>query len=109
MDDAKHDDTPRVPFALRRNVLLMLYGFFKEFPYASVEFSRIAADCDTDAKELNWNMVYLEKAGYLALSRSTESYPFVACAASLTARGIDLIENPVALNRLFPPEGASKG
>lgn len=89
-------------FQLRSCILLTLYEMFKEYPYAQVEPVQIMEVCRTDAKELNWNLVYLEKCGYLELGRSFESPPFVACSVGLTAQGIDLIENEGEFGLRFP-------
>ena len=78
---------------LRRRILYKLYKDFREYPYAQIELREIEQVCETDTKELNWNIVYLEKCGYVDLGKSTDCYPLVACSASITAQGIDLIEN----------------
>ena len=75
---------------------------FKEYPYAPVEPDQIKELCRTDVKELNWNLVYLEKCGYLELGRSFNSPPFIACSVALTAKGIDLVENEDEYSLRFP-------
>lgn len=87
---------------LRRCILETLYEIFKEYPYAEVEPEQIIELCRTDTKELNWNLVYLEKCGYVELGKSLDSIPFIACSAALTAEGIDLIEDEEAFNQRFP-------
>jgi hypothetical protein len=87
---------------LRRCILSRLYEIFKDFPYASVELSQIAEDCHTDAGELNWNIVYLEKCGYVELAKSYECQPFIAPSVTITARGIDVVEDNGDFNRRFP-------
>jgi hypothetical protein len=87
---------------LRSCILKTLYEVFKEYPYAPVEPGQIMELCRTDAKELNWNLVYLEKCGYLELGRSFDSPPFIACSVALTAQGIDLIENEDEYSLRFP-------
>ena len=89
-------------FALRKQVLVYLYGLFREVPYAAVELEQIATACGTTARELNWNLVYLERCGYVEMSRSGESHPYVACSVALTASGIDLIENGPEFRKRFP-------
>ena len=86
---------------LRRCILRVLYEFFQEYPYGSMELRQITETCDTDSRLLNWNLVYLEKCGYLALDRSPDCPPFVACSASITAQGIDLIEDESSFDRRF--------
>lgn len=87
---------------LRRRILEYLYGLFKKYPYAAIELGEIAESCQTTAEELNWNVVYLEKCGWVELAKSIPSPPYVACAVALTASGIDLLENTEELNRRFP-------
>jgi hypothetical protein len=93
---------------LRRRILDKLYTDFREYPYAQIELGEIEQACETDTKELNWNIVYLEKCGHADLGKSTDCYPFVACSASITAEGIDLIENEKKFNRRFPLQRSSK-
>jgi hypothetical protein len=88
-------------FRLRRCILERLYELFKEYPYATVELKQIEEGCQSDAKALNWNLVYLEKCGFVELGKSIECPPYIASSATLTARGIDLIEDPAAFKRLF--------
>ena len=91
-------------FRIRRDILKMLYTFFKEYPYAQIELKDIEKECRTNTKDLNWNIVYLEKCGYIELGKSTESFPYVACSASITAAGVDLAEDKKAFNKRFPVE-----
>lgn len=86
---------------LRRCIIELLYGHFMEFPYAPLEMDAIAESCGADAKLLNWNIVYLEKCGYVELGKSIESPPFIACSASITEQGIDLIEDQAHFNNRF--------
>lgn len=87
---------------LRHCILRTLYKLFQEFPYASIELRQIAEECRTDARELNWNIVYLEKCGYVELSKSSESLPYIASSVNITAQGIDLVEDESEFNRRFP-------
>ena len=100
-------DTPSQPDvqtyqALRRCILTTLYGTFREYPYASIELSDIKYACHADVKELNWNLVYLEKCGYVELGRSIDCPPYIASSVSITALGIDLVEDAVRFNKRFP-------
>ena len=88
--------------ALRRCFLLTLYDFFRKHPLAEVELANLEQTCRTSLDALNWNLVYLEKKGLVALSPTVECLPYVACTVSLTAEGIDLVEDEAALNRRFP-------
>jgi hypothetical protein len=88
-------------FKLRRCILEKLYEIFKEYPYATIELKQIEEACQTDAKALNWNLVYLEKCEYVELGKSIECPPYIASSAILTAKGIDLIEDQAAFKRLF--------
>jgi hypothetical protein len=94
-------EVKRSHFRLRGCILETLYAMFKEYPYAPVEPGQVMELCRADAKELNWNLVYLEKCGYLELGRSYDSPPFIACSVALTAQGIDLIENEEAFKSRF--------
>ncbi|MBW2412353.1 MAG: hypothetical protein JRF72_21345 [Deltaproteobacteria bacterium] len=80
-------------FRLRQCILESLYEIFKEYPYAPVELRQLEERCRTDAKTLNWNIVYLEKCGFVELGKSIECPPYIASSAALTAKGIDLIED----------------
>jgi len=94
------------PFVrLRRNILEYLYGLFKRYPYSSIELGEIAEFCQTSPEELNWNIVYLEKHGWVELAKSIPCPPYVACSAGLTASGIDLIENAKEFNLRLPESG----
>jgi hypothetical protein len=87
---------------LRRCMLIHLYAIFKQYPYAAVELRQIEEDCHSNTSEVNWNMVYLEKCGYVELGKSVEAPPYVASTATLTAAGIDLIEDGDEFDRRFP-------
>ncbi len=89
-------DANRSFIILRRNILkYLLSSLFKKYPYSSIELGEIAEFCQTSAEELNWNIVYLEKHGWVELAKSIPCPPYVACSAGLTASGIDLIEMPM--------------
>lgn len=80
----------------------MLYRIFREHPYMAVELTLIQEECDTHPNALNWNLVYLEKCDYVELGKSYDSAPYIAPFATLTASGIDLIEDTCGFNRRFP-------
>jgi len=98
-------DANRSFILLRRNILKYLYSLFKKYPYSSIELGEIAEFCQTSAEELNWNIVYLEKHGWVELAKSIPCPPYVACSAGLTASGIDLIENTNEFNLCLPESG----
>ena len=87
---------------LRRRILTILYDFFQDVPYGAMELRQIQESCQTTAQLLNWNMVYLEKCGYVELDRSPDCPPFIACSVSISAHGIDLVEDRNRLNSRFP-------
>ena len=87
---------------LRRCIILHLYNCFKEVPYASIELREFENICDVNVKDLNWNMVYLEKCGYIELSKSSENLGYIAVSADISAKGIDLVENIDLFNQRFP-------
>ena len=82
--------------------MLRLYYFFRAHPYASMEMNDLHEACDTSPQELNWNIVYLEKSGYVELSRSADCPPFVSCTATITGPGVDLVENEAVFDNRFP-------
>jgi hypothetical protein len=73
---------------------------FREYPLAEVEMSQLETSCRTTIKTLNWNLVYLEKKGFVSLSASVECHPYAACTVSITGSGIDLVEKR---RRAVPP------
>jgi len=81
-----------------------LYALFQDYPYAAIELSQISEECHTNVRELNWNMVYLEKCGYVELGKSIECPPYIASSVTITANGIDLVEDENGFNRRFPCE-----
>jgi hypothetical protein len=89
-------------FRLRKQILSLLYEAFRQLPHASMELPSIEQACETSSQDLNWNIVYLEKCGYVELSKSTDAFPYVANSVSLTAMGIDLVENQEKFHRKFP-------
>jgi len=91
-------------FRLRRCIIELLYTHFREYPYAPLEIEMLVEHCQVDPKSLNWNIVYLEKCGFVELGKSVEMPPFVACTASITKKGIDLIEDADRFKRRFPPD-----
>ena len=92
---------------LRRCILQTLYDLFKKHPYAQVELTQLLETCQTDIETLNWNMVYLEKAGFVELSKAFDMPPFIACSVSITAAGIDLIENEDEFDNRFSDKNPS--
>jgi len=91
----------RYSLELRSRILKMLYERFREYPYAQIELSEIGETCLAEAKDLNWNLVYLEKCGFLELGKSMDCYPYVGCSATITAAGIELVENKAAFRKRF--------
>ncbi len=89
-------------FRLRRCILKTLYDFFREYPFGLAELHIIDETCQSNPAWLNWNMVYLEKCGYVTLDKSMDCPPYISCTASITARGIDIMENPQELENKFP-------
>jgi hypothetical protein len=90
------------PIHLRRCLLITLYDMFREYPYASIELSYLQDTCQGSAKEINWNLVYLEKRGLVELDKSLDCPPYISCSATLSANGIDLVEDEEKFDRLFP-------
>jgi len=92
----------QIYFDLRRCILETLYRFFREYPFGLAELYQFQDQCHCGPEQLNWNIVYLEKSGYVELDKSLDCPPFVSCTASITAQGIDLVENPAQLDQKFP-------
>jgi hypothetical protein len=86
---------------LRRCIMETLYAFFQEYPYGLAELHYIDEMCQCSPKTLNWNVVYLEKCGYLELDKSMDCPPYVSCTATITAKGIELVENPHQFDKKF--------
>jgi len=93
--------------SLRRCILETLYTAFREFPYGLVELNHLVEACTVDPETLNWNIVYLEKHGYVKPDRSMDCPPFISCTVAITARGIDLIENRAEFEKKFPDSSAT--
>ena len=108
MDEHTSSSCSKDHVRLRRCILNRLYEIFKDFPYASVELSQISEECHADAGELNWNIVYLEKCGYVELAKSFECLPFIAPSVTITARGIDVVEDKREFNSRFPDRHGEK-
>jgi diadenosine tetraphosphate (Ap4A) HIT family hydrolase len=62
-------------------------------------------ECGTTPEDLNWNLVYLEKCGYVELGRAHEGVTYIAPSAAMTHSGIDLIEDEQSFNSRFPLGG----
>ena len=84
-----------------------LYDCFKKFPLATIGLDQLAEECKIAVADLNWNVVYLEKSGWVELSQSYDEPPYIAASASLTAKGIDLIENDAEFEKKFPTQNSN--
>ena len=105
MDRGKIDRCREDWVRLRRCILELLFAHFMEYPYAPLELEAIAEHCGAEAKLMNWNIVYLEKCGYVELGTAIETPPFAACSASITASGVDLVEDEEHFNTRFAMGG----
>ncbi|RLC31152.1 MAG: hypothetical protein DRH32_04660 [Deltaproteobacteria bacterium] len=88
-------------FTLRYRIMTTLYDAFKKYPDASMDIRELEEQCATNPETLNWNLAYLEKCGYLELGRMEDFPPYIAAVVSITARGIDLVEDEKALKTRF--------
>lgn len=88
-------------FELRRCILETLYIFFQEYPYGLAELHHFQKQCHCSPEQLNWNIVYLEKCGFVDLDKSMDCPPYVSCTATITAKGIDLVESPARFDKIF--------
>ncbi len=102
MNQPDTDDVPATPINLRRCILMKLYDMFREYPYASIELSYLKDTCHGTIKDLNWNLVYLEKKGLVELDKSNDCPPYISCTVTLSVGGLDLIEDEVKFNQVFP-------
>lgn len=89
-------------FRLRRCLLTTLYDSFRSMPYLQMEPEQLRLACRVTLEQLNWNLVYLEKCGYVELSKTYAPADQVASAVSITVGGIDLVENDVEFGKRFP-------
>lgn len=103
MAERKDSDSIGDHFRLRRCILLTLYEHFKSFPYATMEPGAIEDACGTDPQTLNWNLVYLEKNGWVELGKSIDAPPYIACSISISASGIDMVEDEAFFDAKFTP------
>ena len=103
MDHQSDPNDPHNAKRVRACLLKTLYTRFQAHPYAPVELALLAEKCQIDAQTLNWNIVYLEKAGYVELDKSNDCPPYVSCTVSVTATGIDLVEDEHAWRQRFDP------
>lgn len=95
---------------LRKCILTLLYTSFQEHPYALLMPEELEHTCKTDSQTLNWNLVYLEKCGYLELGKSIENPPYITSSIGISAAGIDLVEDQSQLeDRFSTPENGSNG
>jgi len=92
---------PEPHFRLRYRILIFLYDMFREHPNSPVDVRELEESCDTGPEEMNWNLIYLEKCEYIELGKSVPFPPHVASMITLTAKGIDLIEDRAALKKRF--------
>ena len=102
MNQSFSQDDVTAHYKLRRCILLTLYAMFQEYPYASIELSYLQEACPCTPKDLNWNIVYLEKKGFVDLDKSSDCPPYIACTVTVNAVGIDLIEDQDKFNQVLP-------
>jgi hypothetical protein len=87
---------------IRRCLLMALYAMFREYPYAAIELSYLQEECRVSTKDLNWNIVYLEKKKLIELDKSGDCPPYIACSVTISAAGIDLVEDKEKFNQVLP-------
>jgi hypothetical protein len=85
---------------MRRRILKVLYEKFCEHPYHSVTPKEFTQQLSVDRRDLDCNMIYLERKGLIELDKPLEGDIFVA--ARISPRGIDLVEDEYALETTFP-------
>ncbi|MBN2620894.1 hypothetical protein JXB22_07360 [candidate division WOR-3 bacterium] len=85
---------------IRRRILEMVFERFKEHPYYRITPSEFKEALGITLKQLYYNVAYLAEKGYLDLQTPLEGSFFVG--ARITARGIDLVEDELQFDIIFP-------
>jgi len=80
----------------------MLYECFKEHPYNRMTSNELKETLNIGQKELQFNVIYLEEKGLLELQKPLEGSLFVG--ARITPKGIDLVEDEIQLDIVFPAQ-----
>lgn len=85
---------------IRRRIIEMVFERFKEHPYYRITPSEFKEVLGITLKQLYYNVAYLAEKGYLDLQTPLEGSFFVG--ARITAKGIDLIEDDLQFDIIFP-------
>ena len=99
---------------LRRAILQLLYARAVEAPQsliAGVEAREIAGLLDMTAHEFAFNALYLDGKGFITNDRASDGGEYHFNAIMITANGIDVVENPIEMDRhvpITPPTGIHK-
>lgn len=94
----------RHPKAIRRWILEMLYERYLENPTEMLGPEDFLETGQVDKKQLAVNIHYLYDKNLVELI--TGYQPPLFAAVRITPRGIDLVENPIEFNLLFPAHPA---
>ncbi len=95
------ESDPAAHFQLRYRMMVFLYRCFQTAPNAAVDIRELAEECRTTPEALNWNLAYLEKKGFVELGRSEDFPPYITAMVTITANGIDLVEDEPELKKQF--------
>jgi hypothetical protein len=85
---------------IRRRILEMVFNTFREHPYNRITPKEFKEELGIGLKELYFNVAYLTEKGYLDLQTPLEGSFFVG--ARITAKGIDLVEDTLQFDIMFP-------
>ncbi len=90
---------------MRRAILQLLYERAVETPQsliAGIEAREIAALLDMTAHEFAFNALYLDGKGFITNDRASNGGEYHFNAIMLTSAGIDVVEDPVEMDRHVP-------
>jgi hypothetical protein len=85
---------------IRRRILEMVFERFKEHPYYRITPKAFKEELDISLQQLYFNAAYLAEKGYIDLQIPLEGAFFVG--ARITAKGIDLVEDTLQFDIMFP-------
>jgi hypothetical protein len=85
---------------VRRRIIEMVFKRFKEHPYYRITPAEFKDVLGITLTQLYYNIAYLAEKGFLDLQTPLEGSFFVG--ARITAKGIDLVEDELQFDILFP-------
>lgn len=85
---------------IRRRILEMVFERFKQHPYYRITPKEFKEELGISLQQLYYNTAYLTEKGYIDLQIPLEGSFFVG--ARITAKGIDLVEDELQFDIMFP-------